>query len=333
VARGGRKDPYTVLGVPRDAKDDAIRKAYRKLARELHPDVNPGDPVAEERFKEVSGAYAVLSDPDKRSAYDEFGEIALDPNFDVERAREAGQAFGGGHGFGGFGGGPGMGGFGGLDDLFSNLFSRGGGGFEGVHLRRAGPDVEAELELDFLEAALGGEQRLTISRPSADGGSRQQTVTVRIPPGVADGGRIRLRGKGGEGIGGGPPGDLFARIRVRPHPVFRREGRDLFLDVPVSVREAILGAKVAVPTLRGRVTVSIPPGTDSGSKLRLRGKGVPHLRGNGRGDQLVIINVEIPKSLNSDQRDLIEKLGKSLGTEVKPQERGFFDRLKDVVGG
>jgi curved DNA-binding protein len=308
VARGGRKDPYSVLGVPRDAKDDAIRKAYRKLARELHPDVNPGDPVAEERFKEVSGAYAVLSDPDKRSAYDEFGEIALDPNFDAERAREASQAFGGGQGFGGFGGGPGMGGFGGLDDLFSNLFSRGGGGFEGVHLRRAGQDVVAELELDFLEAALGGERRLTISRPSADGGSRQQTVTVRIPPGVADGGRIRLRGKGGEGIGGGPPGDLFARIHVRPHPFFRREGRDLFLDVPVSVREAILGAKVAIPTLRGRVTVSIPPGTDSGSKLRLRGKGVPHPSGKGAGDLFVVIQIKVPRDLDAAAKARIEEL-------------------------
>ena len=310
MAGSGRKDPYSVLGVPRDASEDAIRTAYRKLARELHPDVNPGDPVAEERFKEVSGAYAVLSEPAKRSAYDEFGEIALDPNFDAERAREAGQAFGGGHGFGGFGRGPGMGGLGGLDDLFSNLFSRGGGrgGFEGAHLRRAGQDIEAELELDFLEAALGGEHRLTIGRPSADGGSRQQAVTVRIPPGVADGGRIRLRGKGGEGIGGGPPGDLFARLRVRSHPFFRREGRDLFIDVPVSVREAILGAKVAVPTLSGRVTLSIPPGTDSGSKLRLRGKGVPHPWGKGAGDLIVVVQIKVPRDLDAEAKARIEQL-------------------------
>jgi DnaJ-class molecular chaperone len=309
VAGSGRRDPYSVLGVPRDADQNAIRGAYRKLARELHPDVNPDDPVAEERFKDVSGAYAVLSDPARRSAYDEFGEIALDPNFDAARAREAGQAFGGG-GFGGFGRGPGAGGFGGLDDLFSNVFSRGAGrgGFGGARLRRAGPDVEAQLELDFLEAALGGEQRLTIGRPSADGGSRRQTVTVRIPPGVADGGRIRLRGKGGEGIGGGPPGDLVAQIRVRPHPLFRREGRDLYLDVPISVREAILGAKVEVPTLAGRVTLSIPPGTDGGSKLRLRGKGVPNPSGRGAGDLYVVVQIKVPRDLDAAAKARIEQL-------------------------
>jgi curved DNA-binding protein len=304
VAERGRKDPYSVLGVPRDADQKAIRRAYRKLARELHPDVNPGDPVAEERFKNVSEAYAVLSDPTKRSAYDEFGEIALDPNFDAAKAREAGQAFGG------FGRGPGMRGFGGLDDLFSNLFSGGAGrgGFGGARLRRAGPDVEADLELDFLEAALGGEHRLVIGRPSADGGARQQTVTVRIPPGVADGGRIRLRGKGGEGIGGGPSGDLFARIHVRPHPLFRREGRDLYIDVPISVREAILGAKVEVPTLMGRVTVSIPPGTDSGSKLRLRGKGVPHPSGGEGGDLYVVVQIKVPRGLDAAAKARIEQL-------------------------
>jgi curved DNA-binding protein len=295
-----------VLGVQRNADENSIRKAYRKLARELHPDVNPGDPVAEERFKDVSEAYAVLSDPARRSAYDEFGEIALDPNFDAERARQAGRAFGGG----GFGRGPGAGGFGGFEDLFSNLFSRGAGrrGFGGAGLRRAGPDVEAELDLDFMEAALGGEKRLTISRPSAEGGSRQQTVTVRIPPGVADGGRIRLRGKGGGGVGGGPPGDLVARIRVRPHPFFRREGRDLYLDLPVSVREAILGAKVEVPTLEGRVTLSIPPGTDGGSKLRLRGKGVPHPSGRGAGDLYAVVQIKVPRNLDAAAKARVEQL-------------------------
>jgi curved DNA-binding protein len=310
MAGGGRKDPYGVLGVSRDADEDAIRTAYRKLARELHPDVNPGDPAAEERFKHVSEAYAVLSDPAKRSAYDEFGEIALDPNFDAEKARAAGQAFGGGPGgFGGFGRGSGSGGFGGLDDLFSGLFSRGAGrgGFGGAPLRRTGPDLDAELELDFIEAALGGEQRLTIGRPTADGGSRRETVTVRIPPGVASGGRIRLRGKGGEGVGGGPPGDLFARIRVRPHPVFRREDRDLYVDVPVTVREAILGAKVEVPTLTGRVTVSIPPGTDGGAKLRLRGKGVPHPSGGAAGDLYVVVQIKVPRGLDGSAKARLEE--------------------------
>jgi len=303
------KDPYAVLGVARGADEDAIRKAYRKLARELHPDVNPGDAAAEERFKEVSEAYAALSDPAKRSAFDEFGEVALDPNFDAERARQAGQAFGGD--FGGFGqGGPGAGGFGGLDDLFSNLFSRGGrgGGFGGGPLRRHGPDLEADLQLGFEEAALGGEQRLTIARPTADGGSRQETVTVRIPPGVADGGRIRLRGKGGEGFGGGAPGDLVARIHVRPHPLFRRERRDLYVDVPVSVKEAILGARVEVPTLTGRVTLSIPPGTDGGAKLRLRGKGVPHPSGGDAGDLYVVVQIKVPRDLDEAAKARLDDL-------------------------
>ncbi|MFQ5416513.1 MAG: DnaJ C-terminal domain-containing protein [Myxococcota bacterium] len=307
MAAGARKDPYALLGVARDANDDAVRTAYRNLARELHPDVNPDDPVAEERFKRVAEAYAVLSDPDKRAAYDEFGEIALDPNFDAEKAREAGRAFGGA--FGGHAGGASTHAFGGnLDDLFQNLFSRGGGGFRGAPLRHAGPDVEAELTLDFLDAALGGEQRLTIGRPTADGGSRQQAVTVRIPPGVADGGRIRLRGQGGEGIGGGPPGDLYARIRVRPHPLFRREGRDLFLDVPISVREAILGAEVEVPLLDGRVRVSVPSGTDSGARLRLRHKGVPHPSGGVAGDLYVVIQIKVPRDLDDETRARIEAL-------------------------
>jgi curved DNA-binding protein len=307
LASAARKDPYSVLGVARDAEEGAIRTAYRNLARELHPDVNPDDPAAEERFKSVSEAYAALSDSDKRAAYDEFGEMALDPNFDVDKAREAQRAFGGA--FGGRTGGGGAQGFGGnLDDLFQNLFSRGGGGFRGAPMRHAGPDVEAELTLDFLDAALGGEQRLTINRPTNDGGSRQQTVTVRIPPGVADGGRIRLRGQGGEGFGGGPPGDLYARIRVRPDRLFRREGRDIFLDVPISVREAILGADVEVPVLDGRVTVTVPPGTDSGARLRLRGKGVPHPTGQAAGDLYVVIQIKVPKNLDDETQARVESL-------------------------
>jgi len=302
MADAPRKDPYAVLGVPRDADADAIRRAYHKLARELHPDVNPDDKVAEERFKRVSEAYAVLSDSEKRSAFDEFGEIALDPNFDAARARQANQAFGGGYS----GGVPGGGG--GIEDLFSNIFSRGGGpaGFRGGPMRRAGPDLEATLTLDFSEAALGGEQRLTINRPTADGGSRTDTVAVRIPPGVADGGQIRLRGKGGEGHGGGPPGDLFARIRVRPHTLFRREKRDLYLDVPITVKEAILGAKVDLPTLTGRITISVPPETDGGTKLRLRGKGVPSPSGGQAGDLFAVIQIKVPVELDADAKSRLE---------------------------
>jgi curved DNA-binding protein len=304
VAASNRKDPYAILGVSRDADEDAIRTAYRKLARELHPDVNPDDSAAEERFKQVSEANAVLSDADRRAAYDEFGDIALDPNFDAEKARQAQQAFGGG-----FGGAPGGATGAGFEDLFSNIFGRGGGpgGFHGAPMRRPGADLEAQLELDFVDAALGVEQRLTINRPTADGRSRRETVTVRIPPGVADGGQIRLRGKGGEGHNGGPPGDLFARIRVRPHALFRREKRDLYIDVPITVKEAIVGAKVEVPTLTGRITVTVPPGTDGGMKLRLRGKGVPSPSGAEAGDLFALIQIKVPRDLDAAALARIEE--------------------------
>jgi DnaJ-class molecular chaperone len=314
--RGGEpeRDLYAILGVARDAEAEAIRKAYRKLARRHHPDVNPGDEGAEEKFKEITRAYDVLSDAEKRRNYDEFGEVSLQAGFDAEKARRAREAFaarmqrGGGPGFEGF---PGAGDeraeFGGLDELFSDLFSRRGGG---GRRERRGADLEAELELDFVDAALGGERRLSIARPMADGSVRDEAVTVRIPPGVADGGRIRLRGKGGEGRGGAPPGDLFARIRVRPHRFFRREGRDLYLDLPVTIGEATLGARVEVPTLAGRVTLTIPPGTDCGSKLRLRGKGVPHPSGGRPGDLYVAVQIRVPRDLTPAAAEKLRELSR-----------------------
>ena len=289
------KDPYRVLGVAHDADEDTIRSAYRKLARELHPDVNPDNPAAEERFKAVSEANSVLSDPEKRKAYDEFGEVSLQSGFDAAEARRARDAFGGGFGgfpnFGDAGSGPA-----GFEDLLSNLFGRSGPG-RGPP-RRRGADLEARVELDFLDAARGCEQRFQVPRPTQAGGQRSESVTVRIPPGVADGGQIRLRGKGGEGLGGGPPGDLIATIRVRPHPLFRREDRDILLEVPVTISEATSGTKVEVPSLYGRVTVTVPPGTDSGSKLRLRGKGVPHPSGGPAGDFYVVIKICVPRDLD-----------------------------------
>jgi DnaJ-class molecular chaperone len=309
------KDPYEVLGVPRDADEDTIKKAYRKLARKHHPDVNPGDKGAEERFKDVSTAYDVLSDAEKRRAYDEFGEMALEGGFDAEAARRARDSFGTRFGRGGGGAGEYAGegfAFGDLDEMLGNLFSRRGGaraGGERFALR--GPDLEAELELELEDAARGGERRFTVSRPTADGGVRNENVTVRIPAGVADGGRIRLPGKGGEGIGGGPPGDLHATIRIRPHRIFRVEGRDLHLDVPVSFREATLGAKVEVPTLDGRATVAIPPGTDSGKRLRLRGKGLPKPGGGAGGDLYATVQIRVPRTLDDDARAHLEALAKS----------------------
>ncbi len=324
-----RTDLYAVLGVARDADADTIKQAYRKLARELHPDVNDA-PEAEERFKEVSEAYTVLSSPERRAAYDEFGDLALDPNFDLEKAREMRDAFGAGGfdpaGFtgaftGGFAGGfgPGAdaefanGGFADLDDLLGGLFGGlRGGGLRGDGLRgdgprrRRGPDRVAELELDFVEAALGSEQRLTLSAVESPGAT--ETLTVRIPAGVADGGTIRLAGKGAPGFDGGPPGDLRVRVRVRPHRLFRREGRDIHLELPITVSEAALGADIEVPTLDGRVKLRVPPGTDGGSRLRLRGKGIPATRGGAAGDLYVQVRIRVPRDPDDETRAALEKL-------------------------
>jgi DnaJ-class molecular chaperone len=313
-----KRDLYEVLGVARDVDAEALRKAYRKLARRHHPDVNPGDKKAEERFKEVSEAYDVLSDPEKRRNYDEFGEVSLQGGFDAEQARRAREAFGARFGDGA---GPGAGGFefrsgepfefGDLDDLLGRF------GFGGRQAGRGrsgglrGSDLEAHLELDFLEAAKGGEKRLTLQLAGEDGRMRTQTLTVRIPPGVGDGGRIRLRGKGAPGLGGGPPGDLWAHVRVRPHPVFRRDGRDLIVDVPVTIAEAVRGAKIEVPTLDGRATVTVPPGTDSGQKLRLRGKGIPDPKGGAAGNLYVVIQVRVPKGLDAEAEAALDALAEA----------------------
>ncbi len=309
MATTGRKDPYATLGVARDADVDAIKKAYRKLAQQYHPDRNPDDATAEERFKEVSAAHAVLSDPERRKDYDEFGEIALDPNFDAEKARAASHAFGGQQ----YGQGFSTGGFqdaGGLGSLFEDLFGGGGGGRgrTGTPFQRPGPDLETELTLGFVDAVRGCEKRVDVGRPGPDGRATRETLNVRIPPGVEDGARIRLAGKGGAGSGGGPPGDLYARVRVSPHPVLQRSGNDLSMEMPISVAEAVAGAQIDIATLDGRVTLKVPPGTDGGSKLRLRGKGVPAHAGRAAGDLYVTVRVRVPKNLSEEQRALVEEL-------------------------
>ncbi len=316
-----RPDPYSVLGVGRDADADAIRKAYRALARKYHPDVNPDDTAAEERFKQVSEAYSVVGDEEKRALYDEFGPMSLEAGFDAEAARAAREAFGARS----TGGPDGTFSFGSLDDLLGGLFGGGRGtgtpfGADRMHGMRGrggmggfampGSDLEATLELDFLEAARGCEKSLSITRPAADGSQKRESVTVRIPAGVADGGRIRLPGKGGEGHGGAPAGDLFARIKVRPHPYFRREKRDLLLELPVTFAEAALGAKVEVPTLEGRATLTVPPGTNSGTRLRLRGKGIPHPRGGAGGDLYVTVQIHVPRELDDDARAQVAELSR-----------------------
>ena len=298
-----RRDLYEVLGVARGADADAIRKSYRQLARKFHPDLNQGRRESEERFKEVSEAYAVLSDPEKRALYDEFGAISLEAGFDARAAR-ASQRFGGG--FGDAGGES----FGfNIDDVLGGMFGgRGRGRGRRTGAAWQGEDLELTLELEFLEATHGSTRQLNVMRPGRDGRPRSERVTVRIPAGVGDGEKLRIPGKGADSRGGGPAGDLYAKIRIRPHAVFRRDGRDVLLDLPVTVSEATLGARIDIPTLDGTATITVPPGSDSGRRLRLRGKGIPDPKGGARGDLYVTVQIRVPVGLDPDGRAALQEL-------------------------
>jgi curved DNA-binding protein len=306
------RDFYEVLDLGRGASQDEIQAAYRKLARQWHPDVNK-DPQAEDRFKEISEAYAALSDPETRRRYDAFGEDFRRVPEDVDpetyaragagSARRAGRA--GGGGFGSFDDADiGVD----IEDLLSGM-GFGGAGFG----RRAGPrgpvrgaDSEAVLELSVEEAYRGGTRRITLT--GADGQSR--TFTVDVPPGVTDGQRIRLAGQGGSGRAGGDAGDLYLVVRLRPHPLFRVAGRDLYVDLPLAPWEAALGAHVPVPTPGGDVKVKVPPGSSSGKRLRLRGKGMPSARGRA-GDAYAVIEIMVPAKLTEAERGLFEELART----------------------
>ncbi len=295
------RDLYDVLGVPRTATPDEIKKAYRRLARKYHPDVNPGDKRAEEKFKEVTAASEVLSDPKRRALYDEFGADSLRSGFDASKAdayrqwkRQGGAPGGTPFDFGDFQE-VRVGDFGTFDfgSLFEDLFGRrgaaGGGrtrGARGAAAARPGAHTEAEIEVDLRDAVLGAERDVRI-----DG----KTLRVKIPKGVADGSTIRLSGQGRPGSHGGGAGDLYLRVKLRDHPWVRREGKDLYLDLPVTVPEAALGAEVTLPTFEGAVRIGIPPGTQSGRKLRLRGKGLPDLRGGARGDLYAVVKIVLPE--------------------------------------
>jgi curved DNA-binding protein len=293
------QDYYEALGVSRDATADEIRQAYRKLARTYHPDVNK-ERDAEDRFKQISEAYDVLRDPDKRERYDRFGSNWR-AGQDVSGASGFEDAFRAGDGFGDARVDFGDSGF---SDFFENVFGRrrgaGGGraGFDGFSMR--GNDREAVLELALEEAARGGKRWLSLG----DG----RSLEVDIPRGVRDGQRIRLAGEGGAGAGGGPPGDLFLRVRLKPHPRFRVEGRDLYADLAVSPWEAALGAQVPVPTLEGNAQVKVPSGSSSGRRLRLRGQGLPGSGGAQAGDLYVILTIRVPKKLTKKERELFERL-------------------------
>jgi DnaJ-class molecular chaperone len=282
------EDPYKVLGVLRDAPDEEIRRAYRKLAKELHPDLNPANrATAEERFKKVSAAYEIVGDPEKRKQYDR-GEI--DAN--GEQRRGFHRAGAGAGPFGGRAGGRPAEEFG-FGDIFSDLFGsgRGRGGAEaGSPFGMRGRDVRYTLEIDFLEAASGAKKRVTMP----DGG----VLDLAVPEGVADGQVLRLKGKGSPGGRGSEAGDALVEIKVKPHPHFKRAGDDIVLDLPITIDEAVLGAKIEVPTVSGRVQLTIPKATSSGRVFRLKGKGVRNTTSGHTGDQLVTVRIVLPEKID-----------------------------------
>jgi molecular chaperone DnaJ len=375
-----KRDFYQVLGVSRDAGEAELKKAYRKLALEHHPDRNPGDEVAEERFKELSEAYSALSDPDKRARYDRFGHEGL---------RGPG---GGAADFGDIGG------FGDLfNDLFGDMFGGSGRGGRQRGRGQRGADLRYNLEIDLLDVLNGVEPSIKIPKmrpcetcsgrgaapgsepevcdrcrgagqvvfqqgffrvnrpcdvcggagevirnhcPDCRGAGRiegQQTIQVKVPPGVDDGSRLRLVGEGEAGIAGGPSGDLYVVIYITEHPLFKRDGTDLHCEVPVPFVSAALGSEIEVPTLEGTVQMTIPEGTQSGKMMRLRSKGLPPLQPRleveqlhrMRGDLFVRIFVEVPSRLSERQRELLEEFAKESGTDVHPVHKSFMEKLRD----
>lgn len=297
------KDYYEMLGVSKTASDEEIKRAYRKLAMKYHPDRNANKKEAEERFKELNEAYAVLSDKEKRKQYDTFGKEGFHQRFSQEDI------------FRGFD----------FEDIFSSLFggrgrresrSAGRGGFDfgdvfsrayqgGGRASQKGEDALYELPLTLEEAAFGGEKRISIPK-----NGKVEEINVKIPAGIPSGKKLRVAGKGMEGRSGGPAGDLYLQISIRPHPVFDREGDDITVEKEIGFSEAVLGTTIEVPTLEGTKKVTIPPGTQSHTKMRLRGQGIPHFRGTGKGDEYVKVIVRVPKRVSDKSRKLIEELSK-----------------------
>lgn len=293
------QDYYKLLGVDRNASTDAISKAFKKLARKYHPDLNPNDKKAEEKFKEINEAYEVLKDPEKRKLYDQLGPdwqhgqqfSSQNQGFNFENMHFGGQDMGGHADFSDF-----------FESIFGN--ARGGGGFGGFTQRpRRGRDVEAELPLTLQEVVKGGKHQVTLQMP---GGPR--TLEINVPPGVKDGGKLRLSGQGDPSSSGGEPGDLFLRIRYLPNKYFKVDGDNLHYDLAVAPWEAVLGDKVTVPTLDGEVELKIPAGSSSGRKFRIRGKGLGAPA--KRGDLLVKVMIDVPISVSGEEKELWEQLSK-----------------------
>ncbi len=373
-----KRDYYEVLGVTKGASDDDIKKAYRRMAKQYHPDLHPGDKEAEAHFKEVGEAYEVLSDPQKKARYDQYGHAGVDPNFGAG----AGGGWGGGWGAGDID----------LGDIFSSFF--GGGGRANPNAPRQGSDVSASVILSFEEAAKGCRKQVDIrvvksctdcngsgaekgtsattcpvcrgtgketrgqrtpfgviqtqtvcSRCGGKGeiiekpchtcnGAGQvrvaETVGVNIPAGIDDGQILTVRGKGNAGQNGGPFGDLEVHVSVRPHPLFEREGYDLLCELPLTFSQLALGAEIQIPTLEGKMPYTIKDGTQPDDIIRIKGKGIPYVNGRGKGDLIARITVEVPKNLNSKQKELLRQFEESMGERNYQKRESFFQKLKDM---
>jgi molecular chaperone DnaJ len=372
-----KRDYYEVLGVSKSASKDEIKKAYRKLSKKYHPDINK-EPDAAEKFKEIKEAYEVLSDDQKRAHYDQFGHT--DPNQG---------------GFGGFGGGSSDFGFGGFEDIFNTFF--GGGRRRDPNAPRQGADLQYTMTLSFEEAAFGKETEIQIpkeetcntchgsgAKPGTTpetcphchgtgqlsqeqntpfgkivnrrichfcsgtgklikekcttcGGTgkvkKRRKINIKIPAGIDDGGQLRVAGQGEPGINGGPPGDLYVVFHVRPHEFFERDGDDIYCEMPITFTQAALGDEIEVPTLHGKVKLKIPAGTQTGTKFRLRGKGVPNVRGYGTGDQHVIVKIITPTKLTEKQKQLLREFADISGSIPDEQQESFFTKVKRAFKG
>jgi DnaJ-class molecular chaperone len=296
------RDPYQILGVARDADQDAIKKAFRKLAKKLHPDLNPGNKKVEQEFKEVNAAYDLLSDPQKRARFDR-GEIDASGAERPERSFYRAYAEGGGNAkyreaeFGEFS----------AEDILSELFGRGRRNRQPPRMR--GEDVTYTLAVSFVDAANGAKKRVTL----ADG----KTLDVTIPPGTEHGQTLRLKGQGMPGVGGGPAGDAYVEIQVEPHAFFTRKDSNVHLEVPVTLPEAVLGANLTVPTVDGKVSIKVPPGSNSGTTLRLKGRGILDRKSGQRGDQYVTLKVVLPERPDAELAEFLERWSASHGYDPR----------------